>query len=76
MVSLRIDHAPLQHLEEFKHDNTRLRRWVPDLQSVRFEEHAVPGSENVVADFPCRLLGNETSFDLRRGVCHAVKLED
>ena len=51
---LGTDQASLQYLQKAKHDNARLMRWALFLQTFTFVVKAIPGSENVVADFLSR----------------------
>ena len=53
--TLQSDHAPLVHLNNFKAQNARLMRWALQLQSFPYRVEAIPGKENVGADFLSRL---------------------
>ena len=53
--TLQSDHEPLIHLQNFKATNARLMRWALQLQSFAFRFEAIPGHENVGADFLSRL---------------------
>jgi len=53
--TLQTDHKPLQYLEKVKSTNGRLTRWAIQLQSFRYVIEAIPGSENVGADYLSRL---------------------
>ena len=52
---LQSDHLPLQHLDQMKNANSRLMRWAMQLQPYAFVFKAIPGKENVGADFLSRL---------------------
>ena len=52
---LQSDHLPLQHLDQMKNANGRLMRWAMQLQPYAFVFKAIPGRENVGADFLSRL---------------------
>lgn len=52
---LQSDHLPLQHLDQMKNSNSRLMRWAMQLQPYAFTFKAIPGKENVGADFLSRL---------------------
>ena len=52
--TLETDQASLQYLRKAKHDNSRLMRWALFLQNFTFVVRAIPGKENVVADYLSR----------------------
>lgn len=51
---LETDHKPLVYLNQSKSVNSRIMRWALALQPYRFHIEAIPGSENVGADFLSR----------------------
>ena len=51
---LETDHKPLVYLNQSKSTNSRIMRWALALQPYRFHIEAIPGSENVGADFLSR----------------------
>lgn len=51
---IQTDHSPLQHLERVKSPSGRITRWAMSLQPFKFVVEAIPGSENVVADYLSR----------------------
>ncbi|XP_076449992.1 uncharacterized protein LOC143286334 [Babylonia areolata] len=52
---VQVDHAPLQYLDRAKTVSGRLTRWALQLQPFSFRVQAIPGKENVGADFLSRL---------------------
>jgi transposase InsO family protein len=52
---VQCDHQPLQHLQRMKTSNSRLMRWAMQLQPYNFSVEAIPGKDNVGADFLSRL---------------------
>lgn len=52
---LQSDHQPLQYLQGMKPSNGRLMRWAMQLQPYSFRFQAIPGKDNVGADFLSRL---------------------
>jgi hypothetical protein len=52
---IQCDHQPLQHLQRMKTSNSRLMRWAMQLQPYNFSVEAIPGKDNVGADFLSRL---------------------
>ena len=52
---VQTDHQPLTYLNSAKHSNGRLMRWALLLQPFRFTVEAIPGSENVGADYLSRI---------------------
>ena len=52
---LKVDHKPLQYLKRAKNLSARLMRWALSLQSYSFRVKAIPGKENVCADYLSRL---------------------
>jgi hypothetical protein len=55
---LEVDHAPLQFLNKAKWQNNRVMRWSLKLQQFRYVIRAIPGKENVCADFLSRCYNN------------------
>ena len=55
VILIQSDHLPLQHLDQMKNANSRLMRWAMQLQPYAFVFKAIPGKENVGADFLSRL---------------------
>jgi hypothetical protein len=53
--TIQSDHQPLQHLQRMKTSNSRLMRWAMQLQPYNFHVEAIPGKDNVGADFLSRL---------------------
>ena len=51
---LETDHSSLQFLQRAKHVNHRVMRWSLALQPYQFVVQAIPGKENIVADFMSR----------------------
>ena len=51
---LETDHQPLLYLNRTKCINSRVMRWALALQPYRFRVEAIPGSENIAADFLSR----------------------
>ena len=52
---LETDHQPLLYLQRAKLLNNRIMRWALSLQSYRFRIEAIPGKQNVGADFLSRV---------------------
>ena len=52
---LQSDHLPLKHLDSMKNTNGRLMRWAIQLQPYAHVFKAIPGKENVGADFLSRI---------------------
>ena len=52
---LQSDHLPLQHLDQMKNSNSRLMRWAMQLQPYAYVFKAIPGKDNVGADFLSRM---------------------
>ena len=52
---LETDHQPLLYLQRAKLLNSRIMRWALSLQSHRFRIEAIPGKQNVGADFLSRV---------------------
>ena len=52
---LETDHQPLVYLNKSKMTNSRLMRWALALQPYRMRIQAIPGRENVGADYLSRL---------------------
>ena len=52
---IQSDHQPLQYLHQKKTTNSRLMRWAMQLQPYSFTFQAIPGKENIGADFLSRL---------------------
>ncbi|XP_076472305.1 uncharacterized protein LOC143301798 [Babylonia areolata] len=52
---VQMDHAPLQYLERARTISGRLTRWALQLQPFAYTVQAIPGKENVGADFLSRL---------------------
>ena len=52
---LETDHQPLVYINQAKCINSRIMRWALSLQPFRFRIEAIPGSENVGADFLSRM---------------------
>ena len=55
---LETDHQPLVYLNKSKMTNSRLMRWALALQPYRMRIQAIPGRDNVGADYLSRL-GNK-----------------
>ena len=51
---VQTDHSPLQYLERVKSPSGRITRWAMILQPFQFVVEAIPGKDNVVADFLSR----------------------
>ena len=51
---IQSDHRPLEYLQGMKAKNRRLMRWALQLQPYSFVIQAIPGAENVGADFLSR----------------------
>ena len=51
---IQTDHSPLQHLERVRSPSGRITRWAMCLQPFSFVIEAVPGSDNVIADYLSR----------------------
>ena len=54
---LQTDHEPLKYMNNAKFANGRMR-WAMFLQSYNFRVEAIKGSENVGADYLCRVQDN------------------
>ena len=54
--TLQNDHKPLSFMDKAKLTNARVMRWALALQPFRFKLEAIPGRENVGADFMSRSL--------------------
>lgn len=52
---LETDHKPLVYINQSKCINNRIMRWALSLQPFRFRIEAIPGAENVGADFLSRV---------------------
>ena len=52
--TLQNDHKPLSFMDKAKLTNARVMRWALALQPFRFRLEAIPGRENVGADFMSR----------------------
>ena len=53
--ALQTDHSPLKFLDRVKVDSPRLARWALKLQGYKYSVEAIPGKQNVAADFLSRL---------------------
>ena len=53
--TIETDHRPLAYINQAKCTNSRVMRWALSLQPFRFRIEAIPGSENVGADFLSRI---------------------
>ena len=53
--TIETDHRPLVYLSQAKCTNSRVMRWALSLQPFRYRVEAIPGSENVGADFLSRI---------------------
>ena len=53
------DHQPLAYIESAKLANSRIMRWALLLQNFRFTIRAIPGRENMVADYLSRAVSTE-----------------
>ena len=51
---IQTDHSPLQHLERVKSPSGRITRWAMSLQPFKFVVEAIPGCDNVMADYLSR----------------------
>ncbi|XP_076465997.1 uncharacterized protein LOC143297483 [Babylonia areolata] len=59
---VQTDHAPLQYLDRAKTASGRLTRWALQLKPFSFTVQAIPGKENVGADYLSRLPEQESGF--------------
>ena len=57
--TLQNDHKPLSFMDNAKLTNARVMRWALALQPFRFRLEAIPGRENVGADFMSRSMMSE-----------------
>ena len=55
--TVQMDHSPLQYIERVKSVSGRITRWALQLQPFKFVVKAIPGRENVGADYLSRLDG-------------------
>jgi hypothetical protein len=63
---IQTDHQPLQYLQKVKSTSGRLTRWAMQLQPFAYTIQAIPGKENVGADFLSRC-GDEAPLDVNSG---------
>ena len=52
--TIQTDHSPLQYLERVKSPSGRITRWAMLLQPFRFHVEAIPGKDNVAANYLSR----------------------
>ncbi|KAL8616736.1 hypothetical protein ACOMHN_017774 [Nucella lapillus] len=57
---VQTDHSPLQYLDRVKSASGRITRWALLLQPFQFTIEAIPGKENVSADFLSRIPDKES----------------
>ncbi|KAL8559309.1 hypothetical protein ACOMHN_060000 [Nucella lapillus] len=62
---VQTDHSPLQYLDRVKSASGRITRWALLLQPFQFTIEAIPGNENVSADFLSRIPDKESVHKVR-----------